>query len=66
MVKDGDAVGVLALNSAPLAPHLRRAFGVDVPVVSEKSSQPSGEGFGVSEGLQGAMKAKLTLTEVAF
>jgi len=27
-----------------------RAFGVDVPVVSEQGSYPGGEGFGVSEG----------------
>ena len=32
----------------------------------EKGSQPGGEGFGVSEGLQGAMEAELALMEVAF
>src|SRR5260370_39030965 len=42
------------------------AFGVDVPVLSEQGSQPGGEGFGVSEGLQVAMEAKLALLEVAF
>ena len=42
------------------------AFGVDVPVVSEQGSQPGGEGFGVSEGLQVAMEAELALPEVAF
>src|SRR6266852_8048298 len=41
-------------------------FGVDVPVVSEQDSYPGGEGFGVSQGFQGAMKAKLALPEVAF
>jgi hypothetical protein len=35
-------------------------------MVSVEGSQPGGEGFGVSQGLQGAMEAKLALTEVAF
>ena len=35
------------------------AFGVDVPVVSEQGSDPGGEDFGVSEGLQVAMEAQL-------
>ena len=42
------------------------SFGVDVPVVSEQGSYPSGEDFGVSEGFQVAMEAQLALPEVAF
>jgi hypothetical protein len=35
-----------------------------VPVVSEQGSDPGGEDFGVSEGLQVAMEAQLALQEV--
>ncbi len=42
------------------------AFGVDVPVVSEQDSYPCGESFGVSEGFQVAMEAKLAVPEVAL
>jgi len=37
-----------------------------VPVVSEQSSYPGGEGFGVSERFQVAVEAQLALPEVAF
>ena len=42
------------------------AFGVDVPFVSEQSSYPGGEGFGVSKRFQAAVEAQLALPKVAF
>ena len=66
VVGDGDAVGVVAQVTERMLSASEGAFGVDVPVVSEQDSYPGGESFGVSEGFQVAMEAKLALAEVAF
>jgi hypothetical protein len=66
MVGNGHAMGV----KAEILEHILGAaegwFRVDHPGLAKRRSQPGGEGFGVSEGLQGAMEAELALTEAAL
>jgi len=66
MVGDGDAMGVKAEILEDILGAAEGWLGVDHPGLTKRRSQPGGEGFGMSEGLQGAMEAKLALTEAAF
>ncbi len=66
MVGDGHAMGVQAEILEDILGAAERWLGVDHPVLAKRRSQPGGKGFGVSEGLQGAMEAELALTEAAL
>jgi hypothetical protein len=66
MVGDGHAMGVQAELLEDILGTAERWVGVDHPALAKGRSQPGGEGFGVSEGLQGAMEAELARTEAAL
>ncbi len=59
MVGDGHAMGVQAEILEDILGAAEGWLGVDHPALAKRRSQPGGEGFGVSEGLQGAMEAEL-------
>ena len=66
MVGDGHAMSVKAEILAHILGAAEGWLRVDDPGLAKGRSQPGREGFGMSEGLEGAMKAKLALTEVVF
>ena len=63
MVGNGDPVRITAQVAKGMFRTAEGTFRVDYPIVTEQLAEPRGEGFGLSQKCQIAMKAELAIGE---